>query len=315
MVDLRTTVSRLRYSLSSRIDSRNGLQPSQPEQHAPPIPSYSTQQSPAPSSPSHIPTPSIPSIDATSTGSSMSPVPGAFYIPNAIAQRASINMPPADGAALRRQLAFDALALVRALPCHAHGWIFVKRDVSKFSSLFRSQWVPFWAELRGGMLLFYDPSSEYIHPTARHIKLVFTATHCIIDLKNTPHYSQLKLRRSDAQTLIMRLTTPQEAQQWVVALQTHTFQYTTVRLADFDWITAIGKGASGKVFLVRDNRTNARLALKVIDKSRVFRTQLTFQHIINERLALESCSGWEEHGGNGGDATRKTDSVLVVFEH
>eukprot|EP00178_Gracilaria_changii_P027954 TRINITY_DN936_c0_g1_i1.p1 TRINITY_DN936_c0_g1~~TRINITY_DN936_c0_g1_i1.p1 ORF type:complete len:798 (+),score=150.67 TRINITY_DN936_c0_g1_i1:1333-3726(+) len=306
MVDLRNTVSRMRFSLSSRVDSRNHQQqhPQPPQPSTTPstqpsaqpstptvIHSFATQHSTAASSPSHIPTTSVPSIDAASTGSSMSPVPGAFYIPNAIAQRASINLPPADGAALRRQLAFDALALVRALPCHAHGWIFVKRDVSPLSALFRSQWLPFWAELRGGMLLFYDPSTDYMHATARHIKLVFTATNCIIDLKNSAYYSQLKLRRSDAQSLVMRVTTAQEAQQWVVALQTHTFQYTTVRLADFDWITAIGKGASGKVFLVRDNRTNARLALKVIDKSRVFRTQLTFQHIINERLVLESCSG------------------------
>ena len=42
---------------------------------------------------------------------------------------------------------------------------------------------------------------------------------------------------------------------------------------------------------MRDNRTNARLALKVIDKTRVFRTSLTFQHVINERLVLEMCSG------------------------
>lgn len=202
-------------------------------------------------------------------------------------------MRPEDGAALRRQLAFDALALVRELPCCAEGWLLVKRDAPKISALFRSQWMPFWGELRGGMLLFCEPNNgpEYVVNSKRQIKLVFTATNCIIDLKNTSTYSQVKLRRADGQFLVLRMTSAQEAQQWCVALQTHTFQYTTIRLADFDWITAIGKGASGKVFLVRDNRTNARLALKVIDKSRVFRTQLTFQHVINERLVLEMCSG------------------------
>lgn len=221
----------------------------------------------------------------------MSRVPGAFYIPNSIAQRASANMPPADGAALRRQLAFDALALVRELPCFAQGWMLVKRDVPKLTSLFRSPWIPFWGELRGGMLLFCDPNSDYVQDHKRQIKLVFTATNCIIDLKNAHNYSQIKVRRADGQSLVLRVSSHQEAQQWVVALQTYTFQYNTIRLADFDWINAIGKGASGKVFLVRDNRTNARLALKVIDKSRVFRTQLTFQHVINERLVLELCSG------------------------
>lgn len=245
----------------------------------------------AQSSQSHVPTQSVPSLDATSTGSSMSRVPGAFYIPCSIAQRASANMPPADAAALRRQLAFDALALVRQLPCRAQGWMFVKRDGSKFTSLFRSQWIPFWGELRGGMFLFCDPNSDTLQSYQRPIKLVFTATNCIIDLKNTQSYSQLKVRRSDGQCIILRMASAQEAQQWVVALQTQTFPYTSIRLADFDWITAIGRGASGKVFLVRDNRTNARLALKVIDKSRVFRTHLTFQHVVNERLVLELCSG------------------------
>lgn len=245
----------------------------------------------AQSSQSHVPTPSVPSLEATSTGSSMSRVPGAFYIPCSIAQRASLNMPAADGAALRRQLAFDALALVRQLPCCAEGWMFVKRDTSKLSSFFRSQWMPFWGELRGGMLLFCDPNSDYIHNHQRPIKLVFTATNCIIDLKNTQSYSQLKIRRSDGQAIVLRMPSAHEAQQWVVALQTLTFPYTSIRLADFDWITAIGRGASGKVFLVRDNRTNARLALKVVDKSRVFRTHLTFQHVVNERLVLELCSG------------------------
>lgn len=294
MVDWRNTASRVRNSLSSRTEgltSRhvdgnytppNGETERQTEQ----INSRGSQQS-------HVLGGSVQSLEATSTGSSMSRVPGAFYIPNSVAQRASVNMRPEDGAALRRQLAFDALALVRELPCCAEGWMLVKRDAPKISALFRSQWMTFWCELRGGMLLFCEPNtgSDYIPGQKRQIKLVFTATNCIIDLKNTSSYSQVKLRRTDGQCLIIRVTSAREAQEWCVALQTHTFPYTTIRLADFDWITAIGKGASGKVFLVRDNRTNARLALKVIDKSRVFRTHLTFQHVINERLVLEMCSG------------------------
>eukprot|EP00177_Eucheuma_denticulatum_P004316 GFKZ01007838.1.p1 GENE.GFKZ01007838.1~~GFKZ01007838.1.p1 ORF type:complete len:854 (+),score=82.36 GFKZ01007838.1:970-3531(+) len=300
MVDWRHTASRVRNSISSRADAlaHRYADPSQPPTSLPHSSAHTDQQpnllasfhhttSPAPASAS------VPSVDATSTGSSMPRVPGAFYIPNSVAQRASLNMRPEDGAALRRQLAFDALALVRELPCSADGYLLVKRDGPKISALFRSQWMPFWGELRGGMLLFCEPNSgaDYVPGHKRQIRLVFTATNCIVDLKNTSTYSQVKLRRTDGQFLVLRMTSAQEAQQWCVALQTHTYQYTTTRLADFDWITAIGKGASGKVFLVRDNRTNARLALKVIDKSRVFRTQLTFQHVINERMVLEMCSG------------------------
>lgn len=283
MVDWRNTATRVRNSLSSRMEGQR-----QTETPLDPI-----RLDQLPRNPLAPAAGSVQSLEATSTGSSMSRVPGAFYIPNSVAQRASVNMRPEDGAALRRQLAFDALALVRELPCCGEGWMLVRRDGPKFSALFRSPWSTFWCELRGGMMLFYEPSiqTEYTPGEKRPIKLVFTATNCIMDLKNTSSYSQIKLRRNDGQNLILRVTTAQEATDWCVALQTHTFPYTAIHLSDFDWITAIGKGASGKVFLVRDNRTNARLALKVIDKTRVFRTQLTFQHVINERLVLEMCSG------------------------
>ena len=301
MVDWRSTASRVRNSLSSRQEFRSHpvhtIPYNQHQQHndaneaqSEIIQSYIASNSNNQQNQQNLPSSSSTRPETNPSTSSVSPVPGAFYIPNSLAQRASANMPPEDGAALRKQLAFDALALVRELPCTVRGWVFVKRDVSRISSIFRQAWVPFWGELRGGMLLFYDPNPDYVQEQ-RQIRLVFTATNCIIDLKNASQYSQVKLRRNDGQFMIMRVSNPQEAQQWCVALQTNTFQYTTIRLADFDWITAIGKGASGKVFLVRDNRTNARLALKVIDKSRVFRTQLTFQHVINERLVLEMCSG------------------------
>ncbi|CDF35547.1 unnamed protein product [Chondrus crispus] len=296
MVDWRSTASRVRNSISSRAEALAN-------RNEPPTTSgqrrldrsnhqgdFMQSRAPQPS----LATGSVQSIDATSTGSSMSRVPGAFYIPTTDAQRASVYMRPEEGAALRRQLAFDALALVRELPCSVDGYMLVKRDMSRISTLFRSQWMQFWAELRGGMILFCDPhtNTDYSQQQQeRQIKHVVPATNCLVDVRHTPSYSQLKLHRPDGQCVVLRMATAQDAQQWAIAVQTQTFQYTTIRLADFDWITAIGKGASGKVFLVRDNRTNARLALKVIDKSRVFRSQLTFQHVINERLVLEMCSG------------------------
>eukprot|EP00172_Hildenbrandia_rubra_P000425 Plantae.Rhodophyta-Hildenbrandia_rubra.ctg12036.p1 GENE.Plantae.Rhodophyta-Hildenbrandia_rubra.ctg12036~~Plantae.Rhodophyta-Hildenbrandia_rubra.ctg12036.p1 ORF type:complete len:469 (-),score=85.56 Plantae.Rhodophyta-Hildenbrandia_rubra.ctg12036:63-1469(-) len=72
------------------------------------------------------------------------------------------------------------------------------------------------------------------------------------------------------------------------------FQATTKVIAaakpkDFEVIQAVGKGASGKVFLVRDIRTNNYLALKVVNKEKAYRNALAFKHIVNERLILEMC--------------------------
>jgi len=282
---------RVRKSFSSRTEAAlddNDIP------NAPDPPSSTTETPPPSNSNSSRPTGQA----GQAQGQAPSRLSGAFYIPNAVATRASAYMRPDEGAALRRQLAFDALALVKQLPLAAQGYMLVKKDSKKVSNLFRSQWVQFWGELRGGMLLFFDPnestpniSSESNSPDDRQIHVVFSATRCILDLKNTGNYSQIKLRREDGTSLLLRFSQPNEAQNWIAVLQTHSTPYLTVRLGDFQSITAIGKGASGKVFLVKDLRTNARLALKVVDKAKVFRTELTFQHVINERLVLEMCVG------------------------
>lgn len=282
---------RVRKSFSSRIDFTNAHTPPNYDDEE-----HNANNDSAPDPPSSRGTP--PASTGARPHTPSSRLSGAFYIPNAVAQRASAYMRPEEGAALRRQLAFDALALVRQLPLAAQGYMLVRRDSSRVSSLFRHQWLQFWGELRGGMLLFFDPdSTPATTPSGpasqnpRPVQLVFSATKCILDLKNTMNYSQIKLRRDDGASLFLRFAEPHEAQNWVAVLQTQTTPYASVRLANFDSITAIGKGASGKVFLVKDSRTDARLALKVVDKTKVFRTHLTFQHVINERLVLEMCVG------------------------
>lgn len=64
-----------------------------------------------------------------------------------------------------------------------------------------------------------------------------------------------------------------------------------VGISDFEFISPIGKGASGKVFLVTDRKTGEKLALKVIDKAKVFESRSGFRHALDERLALELVDG------------------------
>lgn len=58
-------------------------------------------------------------------------------------------------------------------------------------------------------------------------------------------------------------------------------------LSDFDVKRFLGSGASGDVFLLEDKETNESLAVKVIEKKNVYESNYTFQHALDERLALQ----------------------------
>lgn len=60
-----------------------------------------------------------------------------------------------------------------------------------------------------------------------------------------------------------------------------------VTLADFEIVKHIGKGASGRVYLVRDVRNDEQLALKVIEKSSVVESADAYRHALDERIVLE----------------------------
>lgn len=61
-------------------------------------------------------------------------------------------------------------------------------------------------------------------------------------------------------------------------------------LSDFTILRQIGKGASGRVYLVEDNRTKERLALKVIEKKTVYESDDAYRHALDERLVLQLAS-------------------------
>eukprot|EP00179_Madagascaria_erythrocladioides_P005902 CAMPEP_0198312472 /NCGR_PEP_ID=MMETSP1450-20131203/3822_1 /TAXON_ID=753684 ORGANISM="Madagascaria erythrocladiodes, Strain CCMP3234" /NCGR_SAMPLE_ID=MMETSP1450 /ASSEMBLY_ACC=CAM_ASM_001115 /LENGTH=486 /DNA_ID=CAMNT_0044015417 /DNA_START=72 /DNA_END=1532 /DNA_ORIENTATION=+ len=65
----------------------------------------------------------------------------------------------------------------------------------------------------------------------------------------------------------------------------------TVGLDDFVIISPIGRGGSGKVFLVEDKATGERLAMKVLEKAEVYESDGSMRHAIDERLLLEKCQG------------------------
>jgi serine/threonine protein kinase len=82
-----------------------------------------------------------------------------------------------------------------------------------------------------------------------------------------------------------------EADPFLWALAVTVSPYESLSLDAFEIISPLGAGAFGKVYLVRDVRTNERLALKVLHKDLVFSDKLHFNSAVNERLTLELVCG------------------------
>lgn len=91
--------------------------------------------------------------------------------------------------------------------------------------------------------------------------------------------------------LVMKIPSAPEADKWEWALRNATQLYESKPLGDFQLIDALGAGAFGRVYLVYDSVKQEYLALKVLDKSLVFRDRLHFESAVNERLTLELVRG------------------------
>lgn len=119
---------------------------------------------------------------------------------------------------------------------------------------------------------------------------VFTVERCQVSRTRTKS-SVLRLSKSGhPQHIWLKFEDDQECDLWEKAL-THASRERVVGISDFEFISPIGKGASGKVFLVTDRKSGDKLALKVIDKSKVFESRSGFRHALDERLALEMVDG------------------------
>lgn len=113
----------------------------------------------------------------------------------------------------------------------------------------------------------------------------------LIQLKDTPLRSEpkrnwLKIKRTSDPSIELKLRDPADTKKWHAALVRAATQR-SVGLKDFEIIKQVGKGASGRVFLVRDKHTNERLALKVIEKTSVYENSDALRHALDERLVLE----------------------------
>lgn len=202
------------------------------------------------------------------------------YVEHDEQSRLSINLPQLPAAT-----GFDTLALVKRLPAsvRAIGWVKCARPLAVFSRFDR-----FLLELRGGIVVMLINEPDATSDTDSTIAGVFCVEGCIV---NRVRAGGVKLEREgEGQNVWLKFEDDSEADLWVKALRAAAGRR-VVGISDFEFMSPIGKGASGKVFLVTDRKTGEKLALKVIDKAKVFESKSGFRHALDERLALEMVDG------------------------
>jgi hypothetical protein len=114
------------------------------------------------------------------------------------------------------------------------------------------------------------------------------------DVQSQPYIPSLITLPSDANIITDMTNQKQEPNQTPLSLlQTQSEQQQKVRkvsLEDFDLLKVIGKGAYGKVFLVRKRATSKLFAMKVLKKATLTLHTKTAEHLGNERSILELVS-------------------------
>jgi len=159
-----------------------------------------------------------------------------------------------------------------------------------------------WVEIRGGFILackseherddvqFMEaltiPASKLIRKseTVLQIQLPYQSLSAIGSMRGLLGNKKMK-------KITLEFSSNQQADMWYNAIN-QVINQRVVQLSDFDIISPIGKGGSGKVFLVRDKLTQEKLAMKVIQKYDVMESDAAIRHALDERFVLELVQGY-----------------------
>lgn len=183
----------------------------------------------------------------------------------------------------------EALSLVRRVPAIKSAWVYAR-------AVGHLRWRASkrcWAELRGNTLLLHVVGEQSSRANPEQLaKRTAAENVMMVSLKETRMRSEtkknkIKIKRPGTEPAIeLKLKDSVETKKWHSALVRSATQR-TVSLNDFELLAQVGKGASGRVFLVRDRLNGERLALKVIEKSSVYENDDAYRHALDERLVLE----------------------------
>eukprot|EP00189_Rhodosorus_marinus_P002572 CAMPEP_0113970276 /NCGR_PEP_ID=MMETSP0011_2-20120614/11033_1 /TAXON_ID=101924 /ORGANISM="Rhodosorus marinus" /LENGTH=388 /DNA_ID=CAMNT_0000984527 /DNA_START=123 /DNA_END=1285 /DNA_ORIENTATION=+ /assembly_acc=CAM_ASM_000156 len=183
---------------------------------------------------------------------------------------------------------YDPLRLIEGVRPLVSSTIYVKKGGLK---LLGSSWEKFYGQLRGSTVVLLDHSFTDLGGFSQNPPIVgmFNVTGCEISTKSAGECLVLR-KPGHSAALHLRFESSIAFNEWEPFLGAAARQR-RVTLRDFEVLHAIGKGASGKVFLVRDKRTGEKLALKSIDKASLFKSRSAYRHAVDERLMLELSIG------------------------
>lgn len=211
--------------------------------------------------------------------------------------RLTMHLPSLPLPRLRLRPLPPSLALAHALPLRIASWM------SATTGPLRRLKVPIsvWAQLRGDVLMLCPENYlrdvkkgqqvKTMHgndlekvvqaaPKGKVMVFVLPATKIIIREEE----GEIELRGLAGKPgVVLKVA---DVSKWKKAM----FEALTERvknLSDFQILRQIGKGASGRVYLVEDLETKEKLALKVIEKKTVYESDDAYRHALDERLVLQ----------------------------
>lgn len=183
----------------------------------------------------------------------------------------------------------EALSLVRRVPAVKSAWVYA-RIVGHLRWRASKRC---WAELRGNTLLLHVVGEQSSRANPEQLaKRTAAENIMMISLKDArlrteTKKNKIKIKRTNGEPAIeLKLKDAVETNKWDSSLEQSATQR-AVSLHDFELVAQVGKGASGRVFLVRNRFNGERLALKVIEKSSVYENDDAYRHALDERLVLE----------------------------
>lgn len=182
----------------------------------------------------------------------------------------------------------EALSLVRRIHSTKSAWVYARAA----GQLFWRAYKRCWAELRGNTLLLHVVGEQSSRANAEQLaKRTAPENIILITLKDArmrsePKRNRIRIKRVSELAIEIKLKDSVETKKWHSSLVRAATQR-QVCLNDFEILSQVGKGASGRVYLVRDRMSGEHLALKVIEKSAVYENDDAYRHALDERLVLE----------------------------
>lgn len=203
---------------------------------------------------------------------------------------------PNNDAAANAPLHFHPLALISKMSVRIEGVVFTAlhhgpgapRSFTKWIS--RTKFTRFYAEARGNLILLCDAKDGAVREIFSPVGCAVSSADTVVNRKGAVEHN-VNISKN-GYTLQLRFPSEIEAERWAEVLRTVSLTRQP-RLRDFQVIAPIGEGASGKVFLVRDLKTNQKLALKCMRKGagKTVKKPCDFRHAVDERLAHEAMNG------------------------